>query len=61
MTSFVHSAGLLAPMEISRKFEPEDIESMFLDSGFDLVQHNQAENEYFSFACILHEGFGCAL
>ncbi len=52
MTSFVHSAGLLAPMEISRKFEPEDIESMFLDSGFDLVQHNQAENEYFSLALV---------
>ncbi len=34
--------------EISRKFEAEDIESLFADSGFDLVQHYQAENEYFS-------------
>ncbi len=34
--------------EISRKFEAEDIESLFLDSGFDLVQHYHAENEYFS-------------
>ena len=34
--------------EISRKFEAEDIESLFADTGFDLVQHYQAENEYFS-------------
>ena len=36
-------SSMHAVIEISRKFELEDIESMLLDSGFDLVQHNQAE------------------
>ena len=39
--------------EISRKFEPEYIESLFADSGFDLIQHYQAENEYFSLLLVI--------
>ena len=46
--SFKLEQGESILTEISRKYEHEQIESMFIRSGFELVRHYQPANEYFS-------------
>ncbi len=47
-TSFKMRSGESILTEISRKFQAAEIESLLLNSGFNLIRHYQADNQYFS-------------
>ncbi len=47
-TSFDLEQGESILTEISHKFQHDEIESLLLDCGFEIVRHYEADNQYFS-------------